>query len=144
MKFKDIENTNYNDKLKNLADLSKKIKQAEFQEKELLTDEYLRQLNDLIRSGWSYALGKENEIDETLLPKSYLTLRHQVIENLQIQLGYCAERYRASASDDKETIIEYHKVFQELIRITGTIIGLDPDSELPDKDMPKDYVDFWL
>ncbi|WP_299433359.1 hypothetical protein [uncultured Aquimarina sp.] len=73
--------------------------------------------------------------------------RQEIIDDLQIQLGYCAERYRAAPDGTEEhraSIREYHRVFKELISITGTIIGLDPDSELPDMDMPKDYVDFWL
>jgi len=73
--------------------------------------------------------------------------RNKVISDLKIQLGTWAERYRAAAmgsKDDIDAIAGYHKTFAELLRINGDIIALDPDAELPDHDMPRVYVDFWL
>ena len=85
---------------------------------------------------------KKNQLPSEQDPK----LRQDIIDDLQIQLGYCAENYRASsgAKQEKDSLDEYYRVFRELIRITGEIIALDPDSELPDDEMPKEYVDFWL
>lgn len=71
----------------------------------------------------------------------------QLIEDLQIKLGRCAGRYRASLPDsdqEKAALADYYKTFNELVLVNGGIIGLDPDSELPDSLMPKEYVDFWL
>lgn len=71
----------------------------------------------------------------------------QAIENLQIKLGHCAEKYRASApnsSSNKQALADYYAAYGELVRIAGRNIALDPDSELPDELMPQEYVDYWL
>ncbi len=112
-----------------------------------LVDEYLNKLDSLLRKGWDYAFYRENEINESMLPDRYLKQRNQIIENLQIKLGRCAVKYRSAipnSPSDKRAIAEYYETFDELIRVNGGIIGLDPDSELPDELMPKEYVDFWL
>lgn len=71
----------------------------------------------------------------------------KLVEKLQIRLGRCARKYRASLPDsdqERAALHDYYETFNELVRVNGSIIGLDPDSELPDNLMPKDYVDFWL
>lgn len=71
----------------------------------------------------------------------------ELIEKLQIQLGRCAGRYRASPPDsdqERAALDDYYETFNEMVRVNGSIIGLDPDSELPDNLMPEDYVNFWL
>ena len=139
-------NKNYDAELQELTNLATKIKTSVISGREILIKEYKQQLNELILNGWSYALGKEQELEESLLPNRYINQRNRVIDDLQIELGYCAERYRSVATgskDDVESIAEYHKTFAELLRINGKIIALDPDAELPDAEMPKDYVDFW-
>ncbi|GAA4276716.1 hypothetical protein [Aquimarina mytili] len=138
---------NYDDSIRELVVLSKLVERTGDPEKRKLIKEYLQKLNDLMLNGWCYALGKDNEIDENLLPEKYLSLRYKVIEDLEMHLASCAKRYRASTSgaiEDKQAITDYRKTFEELIRITGKIIGLDPDAELPDNLMPKIYVDYWL
>ncbi len=110
-------------------------------------NEYLKKLELLLNRGWKYALYREDEIDENLLPRKYIQQRNQVIENLQIKLGRCAAKYRAAipnSPSDKQALAEYYETFDELVRVNGGILGLDPDSELPDRLMPKAYVDFWL
>ncbi len=68
------------------------------------------------------------------------------IETLQMRLSDFATQYRASKNDSEEhrALTEYYKTFEQLVKINGGIIALDPDAELPDELMPKAYVDFWL
>ena len=111
-----------------------------------LASQYRKQLDQLLDSGWPGALGAENEIPDDLLPPRYLEQRAGVIEDLEIQLGDWATKYRTAPKgsvQDAEAVREYHRVFAELLRVAGKPIGLDPDSELPDEDMPKVYVDYW-
>lgn len=68
-------------------------------------------------------------------------------DTLQIKLGNLAAQYRSSSEDSPEhyqALKEYYTVFQELVQLCGEIVGLDPDAELPDHLMPKEYVEFWL
>lgn len=115
-------------------------------QRDKLSDEYQRQLDQLLDSGWPGALGAEREIPDDSLPLRYLQQRAKVIEDLEIQLGNWATKYRMApkgSEADAEAIQGYHRVFAELLRVTGRPIGLDPDSELPDEDMPRAYVDYW-
>lgn len=69
------------------------------------------------------------------------------VDNLHIKLGRVAAQYRSSLEESPEhhqTITEYYAVFHELVKRCGTIVALDPDAELPDHLMPKEYVAFWL
>ena len=109
--------------------------------------EYCKRLDDLIDGGWSGALGANNELPDDLLPQRYLDQRAKVMEDLEIQLANCAARYRgapAGSKEDADAIAEYHRVFDELLRVAGKPVGLDPDAELPDDLMPKVYVNYWL
>lgn len=67
-------------------------------------------------------------------------------ESLQMKLSDLAAQYRASIEDSEEqgALKEYYTTFQQLLEHCGKIIALDPDAELPDCLMPKEYVDFWL
>lgn len=68
------------------------------------------------------------------------------IEKLQIKLSHLAAQYRASeenSEQEQQILNEYYKTFEQLVTLNGGIIGLDPDAELPDSLMPKNYVDFW-
>lgn len=133
--------------LDELSELADRIKNTTAVDRVVPTEQYLARLNKLLAEGWDYALGKENEIDEDLLPKQYLNQRQQVIDRLQSDLGRLAERYRSlpenSILNDK-VIEDYQDLYRELVRVNGKIIALDPDSELPDRLMPKEYVDYWL
>ncbi|MDR7212071.1 hypothetical protein [Flavobacterium piscis] len=66
---------------------------------------------------------------------------------LQIKLGNLAAQYRSSSEGSPEhyqALNEYYAAFQELVQLCGKIVGLDPDAELPDHLMPKEYVEYWL
>lgn len=66
---------------------------------------------------------------------------------LHMRLSDLAAQYRSSKEDSPEhfnALEEYYKAFQELITISGKMAALDPDAELPDRLMPKEYVDYWL
>nr|WP_294922251.1 hypothetical protein [uncultured Flavobacterium sp.] len=69
-------------------------------------------------------------------------------DTLQIKLGNLAAQYRSSSEGSPEhyqALKEYYAVFRELVQLCGKIIvGLDPDAELPDHLMPKEYVEYWL
>ena len=68
-------------------------------------------------------------------------------DTLQIKLGNLAAQYRSSLEGSPEhyqALKEYYAVFQELVQLCGKIVGLDPDAELPDHLMPKEYVEYWL
>lgn len=111
-----------------------------------LEGQYRAELDRLLDSGWPGALGADNEIADDLLPSRYLEQRTRVMDDLEIQLGDLATEYRSAPKGsvkNDEAIREYHRVFAELLRIAGKVIGLDPDSELLDEDMPKAYVDYW-
>ena len=129
--------------MQNLASLAQQIKPSVEPNRSVLVSEYLRKLNELMDKGWLYALGKNDEIEQSLLPERYVNQRNKVIDDLQIELGQLAGNYRASAVGSKKEILDYHETFAELLRINGKVVGLDPDSELPDEDMPKVYVDYW-
>lgn len=69
------------------------------------------------------------------------------VEELQIKLSDVAAQYRSSEEDSvlhHQVLNEYYTIFNTLVELHGGIIGLDPDAELPDRLMPKAYVDFWL
>ncbi|WP_445456701.1 tetratricopeptide repeat protein [Flavobacterium sp. HNIBRBA15423] len=69
------------------------------------------------------------------------------INFLQIQLATLACMYRSEPenSENNTNILEsYYETFNKLMQLNKSIIGLDPDAELPDHLMPKEYVDFWL
>jgi len=136
-------NNTYTSEVQKLASLAQQIKSSVEPNRSVLVSEYLRQLNELMDKGWLYALGKSDEIEQSLLPGRYVNQRNKVIDDLQIELGQLAGNYRASAAGSKKEILDYHKTFAELLRINGKVIALDPDSELPDEDMPKVYVDYW-
>lgn len=75
-------------------------------------------------------------------------MKHTVdIDNLHIKLANLATQYRSSLEESPEhhnTLNEYYAVFQELVQFCGEIVALDPDAELPDRLMPKEYIEFWL
>ena len=138
-------NNEFAQELNEIAQLAKKIRTKKPDAGSV--NEYLKKLELLLNNGWKHALYRVDEIDENLLPVKYIQQRNQVIENLQIKLGRCAAKYRAAipnSHSDKQALAEYYETFDELVRINGGILGLDPDSELPDRLMPKEYVDFWL
>lgn len=69
------------------------------------------------------------------------------VDILQIKLGKLAVQYRSSLEESPEhyhALNEYYAVFQELVQLCGEIVALDPDAELPDNLMPKEYVEYWL
>lgn len=68
-------------------------------------------------------------------------------ELLQIELANIAARYRSAAPDSvahHQVLKSYYLTFEKLVKLNGGILALDPDAELPDRLMPKAYVDFWL
>ena len=83
-------NKKYDAELQELTNLATKIKTSVISGCEILIKEYKQQLNELILNGWSYGLGKEQELEESLLPNRYINQRNRVIDDLQIELGYCA------------------------------------------------------
>lgn len=140
-------NNDFNAERKILSDLAQKIKGTPENQQAELIQSYVKQIQVLLNQGWTYALGKENEIREDLLPPRYVKQRNKIIEDLQIKLGRCAEKYRAAIPNsvsDKKALAEYYETYNELVRINGGIIALDPDAELPDDLMPKEYVEYWL
>lgn len=69
------------------------------------------------------------------------------VDKLHMKLSDLAAQYRSSLEESPEhyeSIKEYYEVFQELVKQSGGIVGLDPDAELPDRLMPKEYVEYWL
>ncbi len=129
-----------------MHDLADKINDKPWGNSQLLEGEYNKYLNQLLDMGWSYALGKQREIHDSKMPSRYIKQRDEIIDELQIRLGDCAGRYRSSeegTQEDHDSIKDYYDTFSELIMINGGLIGLDPDSELPDELMPKIYMDYW-
>ena len=136
----------YANEIKELAELRKRIESTRGADQHSLTTVYIEKLNRLMDAGWHYALGKDNEIDDRLLPERYKSQREAVIDDLEIQLGRHANDYRAApagSDEDRKIVAQYHKTFKEWARLLGEIRGLDPDAELPDRDMPKEYLDQW-
>lgn len=54
--------------------------------------------------------------------------------------------YRSESDENtrKKIIEHYHETYYKMVKLNKGIIALDPDAELPDSLMPKEYVDFWL
>lgn len=141
-----VTNNDFSQEIKSITDIARQINKTGVSDAHLV-NVYTQQLNELLKKGWHYAFYREDEIDESLLPDRYVQQRNQVIEDLQIKLGRYATKYRSAipnSPSDKQALADYYETFEELVRINGSIIGLDPDSELPDRLMPKAYVDFWL
>jgi hypothetical protein len=68
-------------------------------------------------------------------------------DSLQMKLASLATQYRSSAENSEahhQALAEYYITFQQLVACCGKIIALDPDAELPDRLMPKEYVGYWL
>ncbi|PXY41323.1 hypothetical protein DMB65_07930 [Flavobacterium cheongpyeongense] len=69
------------------------------------------------------------------------------INQLHIKLANLATQYRSSLDESPEhfqVLHEYYVVFNELVKLCGEIVALDPDAELPDRHMPKEYIAYWL
>lgn len=69
------------------------------------------------------------------------------VENLHIKLANLATQYRSSLEGSPEhyqVLHEYYALFNELVLLCGEIVALEPDAELPDHYMPKEYVEYWL
>lgn len=69
------------------------------------------------------------------------------VDHLHIKLANLATQYRLSLDgsfEHSQALKEYYFVFQELVQLSGEIVALDPDAELPDRLMPKEYVEYWL
>jgi hypothetical protein len=70
-----------------------------------------------------------------------------LIERLQMELSDLAMQYRSSEKYSEahhQALYGYYKTFQQVVKLNGGIFALDPDAELPDELMPKEYVDYWL
>ena len=65
----------YKNEVKDLVDLCEQIKTANGANRQALIQIYLGKLEHLMDSGWRYALGKEHEIEERLLPQRYKVQR---------------------------------------------------------------------
>lgn len=138
-------NNQFETAIDSLINLAKKINQTDPVDPALVTG-YTAELNNLMGQGWDYALGKENELNERLMPAAYIAQRDEVIDDLQIRLSKLATKYRAAPENsnaDKKAIADYHETYAELVRINGGVIGLDPDAELPNDLMPQIHKDFW-
>ena len=115
----------------------------------LLTDvdvkEFRGEIEALLTDGWTWALGAKFDIDDNLLPDKYIRQRAAVLDSLEIGLGRMATAFRSAIgpADSMEAISTYHKIFAEHLRLCGRILAFDPDSELPDRLMPQEYVDHW-
>lgn len=138
-------NNDFSQEVNSIIQIAKKINIKTPADNQLVND-YVNELKFLLNKGWKYAFYRADEIDEALLPDKYIKQRNQVIEDLQIKLGQFAVKYRAAipnSSSEKRALAEYYETFDELVRINGGILALDPDTELPDSLMPKEYLAFW-
>ena len=71
----------------------------------------------------------------------------KTIDDLEIELSNLAMKYRSAEENSTQhydALNAYHTTFKELTKLNGGIKALDPDAELPDHLMPKEYVDYWL
>lgn len=101
------------------------------------------------KRSFSLAQEAQKKGDTSEIVKEILINKGKIdeINFLQIQLATLACMYRSEPenSENNTNILEsYYKTFNRLMQLNKSIIGLDPDAELPDHLMPKEYVDFWL
>lgn len=88
--------------------------------------------------------GNASDIIHEIL-KDNKKVKEVAIIGLHTKLADLATQYRASVSisEQNEIISNYYKVYEQFIQFHGCIIPLDPDAELPDDIMPKEYTDLW-
>lgn len=120
--------------LANIAEIYYKLKdakQAFHYAKECIEKEFTSDIVDEIVRNKGVIMNKEPD---------------NSIEGLQIKLSELAAKYRSSEEDSElhhQVLKEYYSTFQQLVALNGGIIGLDPDAELPERLMPKEYVEYW-
>lgn len=68
------------------------------------------------------------------------------VDFLETQLGRLSMMYRSESTENatKKIIEHYHETYYKMVKLNKGIIALDPDAELPDYLMPKEYVEYWL
>jgi hypothetical protein len=110
----------------------------------------IRRFNDglarLYELGWDYALGYKHELPDDVLPERYVQRRAQILDELELELGRLATRYRSSqegTEEERQVILRYQEVMEELFRIGHWSGEPDLDAQLPERHMPKVYKDYW-
>ncbi len=97
----------------------------------------------------SLAIEAQEKGDTSKIVKEILKNNGKIneIDFLQTELAVVASMYRSepeNSTNENNILKRYTTIFNKLIELNKGIIALDPDAELPDSLMPKEYVDFWL
>ena len=114
---------------------SKNALQSDFSEK-------LQILEDL---NWDELLGEKNELPDVFLSKTYIKRREARIELLEDELASLSKKYRQCTKEEEKirVVEEYANVLEEMFFIGHWSKEPDVESQLPDKDMPQFYHDYW-
>jgi len=67
---------------------------------------------------------------------------YSALDNLEGKLSYLAMHWRGVGA--QELVKQYHKVVQELWDLGWRGTTLLPDSELPDRLMPRYFISYWI
>jgi len=100
----------------------------------------------LYETGWDYALGWENELQDPYLPERYLRRRAEILNMLEDELAYMAMDYRGNSegSEEEAKIIDrYRRTIEEMYRIGHWSGDPDAESHLPYELMPEVYKEYW-
>jgi hypothetical protein len=103
-------------------------------------------LAKLHEQGWDNALGWEHEPPDDYLPARYLQRRARILEELELELGVLAVRYRGSeegSQEELQAVSRYKEIMEELFRIGHWSGEPDLDAQLPERHMPQVYKDYW-
>lgn len=97
----------------------------------------------------SFAIEAQKKGDTSEIVKNILKNNGKIneIDFLQTELAVVASMYHSepeNSPNGNNILKRYTTIFNKLIELNKGIIALDPDAELPDSLMPREYVDFWL
>ncbi|VXB20356.1 conserved membrane hypothetical protein [Flavobacterium sp. 9AF] len=96
----------------------------------------------------SFAKEAQEKGDNSKIVQEILMNKGKIneVDFLETQLGRLAVMYRSESDENatKNIIAHYHKIFYKMVKIEKEIFALDPDAELPDNVMPKEYIDFFI
>lgn len=143
---------NINNEINHIYKLHQKIynkfETVDGDDKEELIKRYQMKLNDLLTNNWDGQLGGENELEDNLLPGSYIESRIVKVNELKDKLNkfggkLIKEKGKGIHKDQKKIekyTFRYSEILEQLLFIEGfKRFSLGPEELLPSDYMPEIY-----